>query len=282
MYRCLAVEVMIASPGDLSDARDTVEETLQEWNNHRAEHQATVLMPLRWESRAVPLAGYDGGQEVINAQLLERADILFALFGSRAGTPTPASRSGTLEEIDKALERGLPVHIFFSRMPLASDVNVEQLREVRTLEAELRLRGLNGEFASLADLATKVRSAIEYDMRQVNSDAVPGFDSDASLFRVVGRAHSVTEGTLLVTNLSNAMCRGLMMRVVRGPRTSVNIMGGATPSDIAPGETVRHGVLGMCAAESLRVEVKWQEGSQQRSDEVDVIFAGALNPVGRS
>jgi hypothetical protein len=51
-----------------------------------------VLLPRNWKSDAVPRLGSEGAQGVINKQLVDKADIVIALFDSRLGQATPRRR----------------------------------------------------------------------------------------------------------------------------------------------------------------------------------------------
>lgn len=86
-FSATTLRVMIASPSDTGSARDAVERALHDWNTTHAESRAVILLPWRYESSAVPEAG-DEPQAVLNSQGLDRADVVFALFGSRIGSPT--------------------------------------------------------------------------------------------------------------------------------------------------------------------------------------------------
>src|SRR3954470_563430 len=92
-----AVFVMIASPSDVGPAREAVYTTMARWNETNTSTRNVALVPLRWETGAVPMLG-GGGQQIINKQLLERADVVIALFGSRVGAPTAGTISGTVSE----------------------------------------------------------------------------------------------------------------------------------------------------------------------------------------
>lgn len=266
---------MIASPSDMAAARDAVEATIHDWNNSRAEREAAVLLPMRWETRAIAMSGFDGGQQVINAQLLERADILIALFGTKAGTPTPVARSGTVEEIDKALARGLPVHVYFSRMPLSADVDTKALEEVRELERELRERGLNGEYKDLHELRASVRKALDYDMQQRSAEAIAGFEGGSGgLLRIVGQARSTSDAAIVITNEGDRICRGLSLKVTSSQREATLIMG-ETQFDLKPQEATRLHVLGVTVGERIGLQLDWNENGQNRKSDVQVTFAGS-------
>lgn len=156
--------VLIASPGDTAEARDAVEQAVLRWNRDRARSEKIVLMPVRWETDAVPEMGADG-QSVINDQLVDLADVVVALFHSRLGSPTPRDKSGTAEEIRRAHELGLPVHVYFSTEPHATGVDAVELQRLRDFRERTESKGLVGEFTSRSDLTEKVRTALEHDVR---------------------------------------------------------------------------------------------------------------------
>ncbi|WP_308493687.1 hypothetical protein [Microbacterium terrisoli] len=87
--------VMIASPGDVGDGREAVMRAITSWNEASTRTRGVVVVPLRWESVS-PRAG-DHPQAIINAALLDNADSLIGIFGSRIGTATPTAISGTAE-----------------------------------------------------------------------------------------------------------------------------------------------------------------------------------------
>jgi DNA-binding XRE family transcriptional regulator len=122
-----------------------------------------VLRSLWWEMDAVPGLGVDA-QSVLNRQLVDNADILVALFHSRLGAPTARSASGTGEEIDRAVNRGIPVHVYFAEMPYPYAVDSLELDRLRTFR--LSLRGLYGKYSSNEELAAKVRTAMDHDVAQ--------------------------------------------------------------------------------------------------------------------
>jgi hypothetical protein len=98
--KATVLNVLIASPSDVSAERDAVESVIHEWNaNHRAQTGIT-LHPVRWETHWYP-AARDRTQGIINRQIVDSGHPLIGIFGNRLGTPTGEAQSGTIEEIER-------------------------------------------------------------------------------------------------------------------------------------------------------------------------------------
>ena len=171
-----AVYVMIASPSDVSAARDVVQNALARWNETNTRSKGVALIPLRWETSTVPMLGASP-QAIINKQLVDQADIVVALFGSRLGTVTTEAVSGTAEEIARAEAAGKLIHLYFSTAPHPRDVEPEQLIALRDFKAELASRGLLGTFSSAEELFARVWQAIEHDISSMVESNLPPRDA---------------------------------------------------------------------------------------------------------
>lgn len=171
-FNANVLEVLIASPGDTLEVRNAVEDALHGWNANRSEREQVVLMPRRWETNAVPTMG-ETGQETINAQLVDKCDIVIALFDSRLGQATKKAVSGTAEEIERASDGGKPVHVWFSDAPVSRE-NLEAATEVAEFRKTLEDKGLLGGYADAADLAYQVRNAVEADLEWLDLAAPTG------------------------------------------------------------------------------------------------------------
>ena len=122
---------MIASPSDVATERKNIRDVVHEWNAIHSEDQQIVLMPLGWETHASPKMG-DSAQNIINKQVLDRCDLLIAVFWTRLGSPTGSSPSGTVDEIEKHLGASKPVMIYFSNAPVRPEsVDDEQYAALR-------------------------------------------------------------------------------------------------------------------------------------------------------
>lgn len=168
-YPAHVLRVMIASPSDTAEARDAVETAIYGWNQSNAHNKKIILQPWRWETSSVPeLGGHP--QSLINSQGVDQSDIVFALFAGRLGSPTPGAVSGTVEEIERAVEQGKPVHLYFSTSPLPHDIDTSQLEGLREFKKQIGERGLLGEYGNISELTHKVWQAIEHDIASVVMD----------------------------------------------------------------------------------------------------------------
>lgn len=155
-YLATVVNVMIASPGDVARLRAIAVDVVHGWNVIHAESRRIVLMPVTWELGASPAMG-GRAQEIINNQLLRRADLLIGIFWTRAGTPTGAATSGTIEEIQEHVSDGKPAMLYFSSEPVApAALDQEQYGRVRNFRESSRANGLVIDFDSETDFREKL------------------------------------------------------------------------------------------------------------------------------
>jgi hypothetical protein len=211
-YRATVYRVMVASPGDVSAERRVVADVIHEWNAIHSDDRRMVLMPVGWESHATPELG-DRPQAVINRQILQDCDLLVAMFWTRLGSPTGASASGTVEEIDEHVRAGKSAMIYFSSAPVRLDsVDETQYTALRQFKEECRKRGLVEEYESLSEFREKlgrqlaqtvIRSFAKEGDVDVPSVVIPQRDvpdlTDAARELLVEAAQDGT-GTLLCLN----------------------------------------------------------------------------------
>jgi len=74
--------VLIASPSDLTKERQAATEAVYEWNAEHATTEGVVLLPIKWETHAMPQSGMRP-QEAINRQLVRESDILIGMFWTK-------------------------------------------------------------------------------------------------------------------------------------------------------------------------------------------------------
>lgn len=157
---------MIASPGDVAKERRIASEVIHEWNAINSEEKRVVLMPLAWETHAAPAMG-DRPQGVINKQVTSKADLLIGVFWTRIGTPTGASESGTVEEIEEHVRAGKPAMLYFSGAPVVPDsIDTEQYKKLTEFKEKCRKDGLVEKYEDLAEFRAKLTRQLAITIKQ--------------------------------------------------------------------------------------------------------------------
>lgn len=172
MYQANVIEVFIASPSDVKEERDVVRDVLEDINITDAKERGLVLRSLGWEKNTFPSAKEDRPQACINAQLLDRADLLIGIFWTRFGAPTGSFPSGTVEEISKHIEAEKPAMLFFSnKMVNPKEIDIEQYQKIQDYKKSIQNKVYYGEFDKLddfrRDLTQKLRLCINQEFKNL-------------------------------------------------------------------------------------------------------------------
>lgn len=282
-FAASVLRVMIASPSDIPDARDAVEAAINGWNHANARNKQVVLLPWRWETSSVPVLGAHP-QSLINSQGVDESDIVFALFGSRLGSPTPDAVSGTVEEIERAAGSGKPVHLYFSTAALPNDVDTRQLDGLREFRDEISQRGLLGEFTNVSQLEHEVWKAIEYDIAQLEL-GVPSLASSNSGVRLTaqpqqerelksydnkGKPRYSNRHWIEITNSGDEDATDVVFEAV-GENSSMLLTSDETSTIIHAGQTRRLNVMHhMGGGDPDIIRIRWTENGESKEKEFHV------------
>ena len=283
VFTANVLRVMIASPSDTIEARNAVESAIHGWNGANAESKQTILQPWRWETSSVPVLGAHP-QSLINAQGVDESDIVFALFGGRLGSPTPEAVSGTVEEIERAIEQGKPVHLYFSTAPLPSDVDIKQLEGLRAFRTEISQRGLLGEFNNSSQLEHEVWKSIEYDIAKlslgvpvvkpatqgVRFSVQPQQEREIRDYDKNGKPRYTTRHWIDITNEGDQDAQEVVFEPV-GEQTSMHLAHDGTPTVIHGGQTRRLNVMYTMGGSSPDIlRIRWAENGEAKEQEFHV------------
>ncbi|MGB3373926.1 MAG: DUF4062 domain-containing protein [Microbacterium sp.] len=276
-FTASVLRVMIASPSDVPDARDAVEAAINDWNNANAKNKQTMLLPWRWETSSIPVLG-GHPQSFINSQGVDESDIVFAIFGSRLGSPTPDAVSGTVEEIERAVSSGKPVHLYFSTAALPNDVDTRQLDGLREFRGEISQRGLLGEFATTAQLGHEVWKAIEFDIAQldlgapvlsstkrgIRFTAQPMQEREIRSYDNKGKPRYSNRHWIEVTNSGDEDATDVLFEVV-GEHSSMMLGNDNSPTVIHAGQTRRVNVVHhMGGGDPDVLRIRWSEQGEPK------------------
>lgn len=168
------LKILIASPGDVSKEREVIAEIIGRWNNINAESKGVMLMAVGWETHSAPLLG-DRAQGIINDQLVKGCDMLIGVFWTRLGSPTGASESGTVEEIESFINNGKPVMLYFSSQQVdINSLDLEQLQALRAFQKKMQKVGLTGAYRDLNDFKEQLLTQVSINVqRLINNEAIP-------------------------------------------------------------------------------------------------------------
>ena len=157
------LRIMIASPGDVDRERSAATEEIHDWNAIHSFAKQIVLLPVKWETNATPRYG-EHPQALINKQILEDADLLVGIFGTRLGTPTPEYESGTVEGITRHAGAEKTVKLYFSDAPLPREYDREQYAALEKYRHQCKAKGLYFTFENTADFRNKFRRHLEIEL----------------------------------------------------------------------------------------------------------------------
>lgn len=182
-FNASVFRVMIASPSDLREERQVVAEVLQDWNSQHASAENVILLPVRWETHALPRAGVRP-QEAINRELVDVSDFVLGLFWTRFGTNTGVAESGTVEEIDRFVSENKPALLYFSKRPIdPSKIDVKQHKKLKTFQKVTYKKSMTGTFGDLNELRQTLLRDITRLVRSLKfkTSGSPKNDSDSTM-----------------------------------------------------------------------------------------------------
>lgn len=162
------LKVFIASPGDINQERNEVEQIIYKWNIENTDRKKVVLMPIRWENNSIPSYTENmSGQAILNQQIVENSDILIAIFGHKLGSPVDGYESGTVAEIDYFYNKvGEKVGVFFVEKNIEPNLAHEYSR-VKEYKHSLE-REKKGLYKSYSE--EEVRRFLTYKVEEVIND----------------------------------------------------------------------------------------------------------------
>lgn len=272
--------VVIASPGDTSEERAAVRDQINDWNINNGRRAGIAFLPWLYERSSVPSLG-GRPQSIINAQAVDRADVVVAFFDSRLGTATGVDVSGTAEEIRRAHSLGKPVHVYFSTEPIPRDADLDQQAALRVFRKELEEEGLLGDYSDPADLAGQVIRALEHDIDVAGwSETAPDRAARVSGAKLSWHHDHRTEqqgldrngkmkyrtisNRLVVTNSGEVAAEDLTFEVTGLDGTDLHLDAPSEPVTIEP-DSSRSWIAIPLSSGSVQIDAAWTEAGDPRS-----------------
>jgi hypothetical protein len=161
------LHVVVASPSDVQNEREDLEEVINELNEGVAAILKLRLVLHRWETDVSPGFHAKGPQGWIDSILrIEDSDILIGIFWKRFGTPVQDANSGTEHEFNIAYnawkKHGRPqIMMYFNTAEYALGTltlaEIEQLKSVVQFKHNFPPEGLFWSYKGHAEFAQLVR-----------------------------------------------------------------------------------------------------------------------------
>lgn len=289
-FHATVVQVLVASPGDTQAERTAILSQASRWNGRHARGRAFVLSPWFYELHSTPILG-DRPQAIINSQGVDKSDVVIAVFAARIGSDTGVDVSGTVEEINRARDKGIPVHVFFNDAGLPRDVDIDQLEKLRAFQDSLKDQGLFASYSDEKDLARQVIEALEFDLDAFESVPIPEVPSGVELS--VSHQHEKeqigldknnkmkyrhTVRDLVITNSGTITAEGLQLLIEPPAETPIHIeerlADGWTAARDLPGSS-SFGVTCVPVNRRTNVEItaRWREDDEERTRKFVVIVS---------
>lgn len=211
------IRITLCAPADVSKELAIITGVIEEWNVLNWDSTNCGIKCRHWVTDAVPDMS-DRPQGIINGQLIDDTDAIFAVFWSRFGTPTGLASSGTEEEVRRALALGKRVFLYFSDLePLPAHADDEQLSKLSNFRAEMLPKGLAWRFKNRTELKDFAKSHLAKFMHEMIRTKAKSRKKEAS-----GVSQSGNGNTQIVGDNNNVYALPPVIKnIVAAPQGSI-------------------------------------------------------------
>ena len=202
-YQATILNVMIASPNDVSEERQLVRDAIYEWNAIHSKQFGVMLNPVGWETHVAPEMG-GRPQEIINKRILEDSDILLGIFWTRLGTETGEYVSGTVEEISRHIASQKLTSIYICDRPIPPSKITDQYQKLQLKIREWMPNGVLEFYNDLLTFKQKIKDHITLQLQ--NNEYIHNLLDNSSFENEVpsSNKHSIEPSDEMVQILLNA------------------------------------------------------------------------------
>lgn len=161
------IHLTLCGPGDVAKEIDLAKEVIEEWNVQNFDLLNCGIRARHWLSDAAP-SMRARGQEVINWELVDTADLVVAIFWQRLGSPTGLHDSGTAEEVSRAQARGIEVMVYFSDLEdVRANSDPDQRDRLSAYRAKAMQTGLPWTFQSRSEFRKRFADHLNKKVREI-------------------------------------------------------------------------------------------------------------------
>ena len=154
--------ILISCPGDITTEREIAKIVVDEFNHLYSSTFGVSLILKYWGTDVYPESG-GKPQDLINAQLVDKCDAAIAVFWTRFGSPTDKYGSGTEEEIERMLQSGRQVFLYFSDKPLPpSEQDSEGYKKIKEFRNKYSNNGIYWTFSTESQFKDLLTAHLTY------------------------------------------------------------------------------------------------------------------------
>ena len=104
--------LLISCPGDVKEEITLIESSVDEFNEYYADTLGITIKTRHWSKSSYSQSG-GKPQSLLNEQIVDKCDAAVAIFWAKFGSPTDEYGSSTEEEIERMLQSGKQVFMYF-------------------------------------------------------------------------------------------------------------------------------------------------------------------------
>lgn len=154
-------DLLISCPSDISPYVSQLETAVNYFNNHYGRNNKIGVRTVYWSKDVYSTMGKTP-QDIINHQIVENSDMVVGVFWTRFGTPTDKFESGTEEEIEKMIEAGKQVFLYFLDKPIPpSSFDHEQYSKISKFKEKHKNDGIYFTLYDETSLSRKFYEQLE-------------------------------------------------------------------------------------------------------------------------
>lgn len=154
----LQYKLLISHPSDIKEEVTCIRKLINKYNETQGIIDKINILPLEWGHDVYPEFDKEGegGQEIINKQIVYDSDGVVAIFWHRIGFPTKEYCSGTVEEISNMIKGNKDVLVYFCEKEIAPNkIDSEQLSRLKMFKKTYQNQGIYKEYTTIKDFEEK-------------------------------------------------------------------------------------------------------------------------------
>lgn len=135
-------DLLISCPSDVAPFLGAIQKVVRRFNANYGRYANIMIRENYWSEDSIPTFE-DRPQALINRQIVDSAHIAIGIFWTRFGQPTGLYDSGTEEEIERFLQQGKQVFLYFMEKPLPpNQIDSAQYKKIQEFKERHKRDGI--------------------------------------------------------------------------------------------------------------------------------------------